>query len=361
MKKYFVTSLVILVQISNPMIGSTSISLTNPKSNWTAFFTTLQNVCKINTFVETGTYLGDTTALAAQVFPTVHTIELLPFFYQKAVERFQYNPEVSIYLGDSATIFPKLLPTLATPANKVLFWLDGHVMDCQSENESEFSKTEFTPIMQELINIKNNNFEKDIILIDDLRLFGSLLNNQRIQLAGRIEYPLLADVYALLNDTYTCKVYGDVLLAYEKSLQLSFSPVIDACTMSRIFDGTNYSTEEILNAEQIIAQAQGEELKALHSLYKDFSAPWRQWYNKSPHYNLWYGLILQNQNDHENACLQFQEVIRLGYNHWRVFWYLANSLYERQNYTDAINALNIVLQNNPNFEPGQTLLATLNE
>jgi tetratricopeptide (TPR) repeat protein len=356
MRKQLLALGLIIVQ-SNVICSNTNIiSLTNPKADWSSFFKTLKSICNVNTFVETGTYLGDTTALAADVLTEIHTIELLTFFYDKAVKRFEHNPHIHIHLGDSAKIFPTLLPTLTTPHHRVLFWLDGHIMDCQSDDESEFSMTEYTPIMQELRNIKRNNFKKNIILIDDIRLFGTLLDNKRLQLAGKIEYPLLADVCTLLHDTYSYRVIGDILLAYEKSLDLHFSPVIDACTISRTFDGNNYTTQEIIDAEEVIAHAQEQELQALFSLYNDFSAPWRQWYNKSPHYNLWYGLILQHQKDHANASLQFQEVIRLGYNHWRVFWYLAQSLYESQSFDEARTALTMVLKNNPDFSPANTLM-----
>lgn len=336
------------------------ITLTNPKRDWKSFFQTFQQCCAINTFVETGTYLGDTTALAAEVFPETHTIELLSMFYEKAIERFSANPGIHVHLGDSTTIFPVLLPSLNTPYHAILFWLDGHIMDCQSTDEHEFAAHDYTPIMKELKTIKSTHLKNDILLIDDIRLFGSLLDNQRIASAGKIEYPLLKDVCSLLQDTYACKIFGDILLAYEKSLDLHFSPVIEACTISRMYDGTNYTTQEVLNAEQIIANTQGQELQALQSLYQDFSAPWkRAWYNKSPHYNLWYGLTLSQQGDYRNAILQFKEVIRLGYNHWRVYWYLGQSLYKNNLYNEATDALNIVLQKNSTFEPATALLSQI--
>ena len=102
MKKYLVILLSAGFIFSQNAISYTTISLTNPKGDWVSFFNTLEATCNINTFIETGTYLGDTTALAAEVFPIIHTIELLPTFYEKAVERFQYNYNVTVHLGDSA-------------------------------------------------------------------------------------------------------------------------------------------------------------------------------------------------------------------------------------------------------------------
>src|SRR5689334_9892877 len=42
-------------------------------------------------FIETGTYLGDTTAVAAAIFSEVHTVELFPELFNQAHERFKDN------------------------------------------------------------------------------------------------------------------------------------------------------------------------------------------------------------------------------------------------------------------------------
>src|ERR1700733_5977323 len=43
----------------------------------------LKQAFKIEAFIETGTFQGNTTAIAATVFDQVHSIEIFPVFYAK--------------------------------------------------------------------------------------------------------------------------------------------------------------------------------------------------------------------------------------------------------------------------------------
>lgn len=356
--------MLILLVISISSQTMNQILLTNPKKNWIQFFNTLKTHCGINTFVESGTYLGETAALAALCIDSVHTIEIMPDFYRKSVENLKNSANVTIYNGDSSQILLDLLPKLAKKDSRVLFWLDGHFMTCMTDADEkiDISKDEYTPIMKELITIKNSNVRNSIILIDDIRLFGSLLNNSRIERAGDPHYPLLVETCKFLDDhSFSYVVIGDILLAYDKSLELSFSPVIQACTKSRLFNGTNYSIEEILGAEKLITEAQGEELESLKELYKDFSMSWRAWHNRSPHYNLWYGLLLQHEGKYEDSSKQFEEVINLGYDHWRIYWYLAESLYYSKKINRAMSIVKDVLASNPDFKPALLLLEKMHK
>lgn len=342
------------------LIQASPFTLINPKANWTLFFQKIKQESKINTFIETGTYLGDTTAIAARYFDTIYTIEALPLFYNQALERFKDTPNITVFLGDSGKIFPTLLPSISQNNYQPLFWLDGHVMSALSEDEEEFQHMDYTPIVKELIEIKNNNLPTGIILIDDIRLFGTELHNERLPLAGKIEYPLITDVPHLLGSAYEYKIFGDILIAHTKDISISFSPLIEACTISRMFNEKNYSVEEVLEAEQIIKMAEDEELESIRALHHDFASPWkRQWSNKSPHYNLWYGLTLQNKNDHTGAIEQFKEVLGLGYDHWRVLWYLAQSLHAINEISSCQAILELISKTNPEFIPAHDLLNAL--
>lgn len=355
-KTYSILLGIILLQTPVISLSSKQISLTNPKKSWVKFFEKITSLTKLDTFLETGTYFGNTTADASLYFPQVHTIELSPEFYQKAITRFANNPKISVHFGDSGEIIVKLLPVLASQKNSILFWLDGH--HC---GEGTALGDDYSPIIQELQHIKDNNIKNSIILIDDVRLFGTLLDGNRIERAGRIEYPLVETICTHLNNCgYTSVMVGDILFAYDKALNLSFSPVIHACTLSRLYDGKNFDSRQILNAEAIIAEAKGEELESFQELYVDFAQKRRSnWYNKSPHYNLWYGLTLKKAGKYQEAKEQFNEVIDLEYNHWRIFWYLAECDYQLNNFTDVKKAIDIVLAKNPDFEPACNLLNRL--
>ena len=113
-------------------------------------------------FVETGTFQGATTRWAAEVFPTVHTIELSPQLYNQYHYELEKLPGVHTYLGDSAEVLPEIVAQLsAAPA---LFWLDGH----WSGNETAGQEQE-CPLLKELQCLRDR--AQDLILIDDARLF----------------------------------------------------------------------------------------------------------------------------------------------------------------------------------------------
>lgn len=116
-------------------------------------------------WVETGTFMGDTSALLAQNSKMVFTIEPDATLFRKAQERFSQSSNIQVIHGLSEEVFPKLLPTLSGTVN---FWLDGHYsggithqgpIDC--------------PVREELASIEANleKFSAVNVLIDDVRCF----------------------------------------------------------------------------------------------------------------------------------------------------------------------------------------------
>ena len=116
--------------------------------------------CKI--FVETGTYLGDTTAVAKTMFEKVHTIEIAPHFYERAKNMFS-GTNVTCHLGDSSILLQDICNTLDQPT---CFWLDGH---WSAGNTGKGVKN--VPLYEELESIMKHCSQKCVILIDDCRLF----------------------------------------------------------------------------------------------------------------------------------------------------------------------------------------------
>lgn len=115
-------------------------------------------------WVETGTFLGQTTAFLLKHFGKVYTVEPGKDLYNRAVRIFA-GQNVELFNGLSETIFPILIPTLKGDMN---FWLDGHY-----SADITFRGPKDCPIEDELQAIKNNlgNFGKLSILIDDVRCF----------------------------------------------------------------------------------------------------------------------------------------------------------------------------------------------
>lgn len=117
-------------------------------------------------WVETGTFLGDTTALLVSTSAAVYTIEPDRALFERATTRFRDDGRVHVIHGLSETVFPTLLPSLD---GRVNFWLDGHY----SGGITHQGPTD-CPVREELSNIEKNlpHFESVVVLIDDIRCFN---------------------------------------------------------------------------------------------------------------------------------------------------------------------------------------------
>ena len=118
---------------------------------------------KLNVFVETGTYLGETLDSCKNIFGKLISVELDDQLYKAAKIKFAGNKNISIYKGDSGVVFQHILPEIHEPC---LFWLDGHY------SAGITAKGELnTPIIAELTHILNHKVDSHVILIDDARCF----------------------------------------------------------------------------------------------------------------------------------------------------------------------------------------------
>jgi hypothetical protein len=114
----------------------------------------------IQTFVETGTFMGHATEFAARLFPTVISIEVNRDFHRSAALRLR-GTNARLIQGDSRIELPKVVKELAAPA---LFWLDGHA------GAGFYGPHDDCPLLDELAAIAESPFEH-FILIDDARAF----------------------------------------------------------------------------------------------------------------------------------------------------------------------------------------------
>lgn len=116
-------------------------------------------------FVETGTFLGDTSWAFINEFKNIHTLEVEPNLAALARERFKRHPSVTVMEGDSSLLLPELCARLEAPC---LFFLDGHYSGGITGMGSEEC-----PILTELTAIFTNTRQPFRIVIDDARLFGT--------------------------------------------------------------------------------------------------------------------------------------------------------------------------------------------
>ncbi len=118
------------------------------------------------TWVETGTYLGDTTHVLAGQAAQVYTIEPSSFLAARARERFKSAANVEVCEGLSEQLLPAILEKLSGP---VSFWLDGH-----ASGGVTHSGPQVTPIREELTNIAQHLavMPQVAVFVDDFRGFG---------------------------------------------------------------------------------------------------------------------------------------------------------------------------------------------
>jgi hypothetical protein len=117
------------------------------------------------TFVETGTYMGDTPWALRDCFRKLYSIEVQPELAAIARKRFSRYPEVEIVQGDSAKELSGLMGRVEEPA---LFWLDGHYSAGITGRGAKDC-----PIYEELEAIAGGMRGLFSIMIDDARCFGT--------------------------------------------------------------------------------------------------------------------------------------------------------------------------------------------
>lgn len=123
--------------------------------------------CKNKYFVESGSYTGGGINMAGHAgFEIIHSVELAFHHYQDCCRLFSCYPNIYLYHGNSADVFPSILEKIDAPAT---FWLDGHYSaGTTAKGPSN------TPILAELESIKRHPIKTHTILIDDIRQCGTI-------------------------------------------------------------------------------------------------------------------------------------------------------------------------------------------
>jgi hypothetical protein len=169
---------------------------------------------KVGTFVETGTFQGDTAVWASKHFKNVKTVEFSEEIYKNTKATHGAIPNIEFIFGDSRSELKKLSATLKDPA---LFWLDAHWCGVNS-----YGKEDQCPLIDELSLLIGSGVPH-FILIDDARLFEApppLPNSVKY-------YPDLAEIITELhrnNERYTC-IFEDAILSvpgYAKEAFVAF-------------------------------------------------------------------------------------------------------------------------------------------
>lgn len=116
-------------------------------------------------FIESGTFMGESTSLASNIFEKVYTIELEPSLYDRAVSLFKEKTNIDTLFGDTIKILPEIL---IKESRNSIFWLDGH----NSGPGTNVGEIDFPALQECEIIDKYFTGNLGLILIDDVRLFG---------------------------------------------------------------------------------------------------------------------------------------------------------------------------------------------
>jgi hypothetical protein len=143
----------------------------------------------LRTFVETGTFRGETIEFMLPETEEIHSVELSDQLHAAAVEKFKDRPRVHLHKGDSGTVLPQIVNGLTKPA---LIWLDAHYSAKVTAHGPEE-----TPILAELRAVFGCSKVPHVILIDDAREFED-----------KDTYPTLEEVQKLAAENgydYECR------------------------------------------------------------------------------------------------------------------------------------------------------------
>lgn len=154
----------------------------------------------IDTFIETGTYRGDTLNAVKKIFKKIHSIEIEEKLFRSALKRFAGDDNITLHHGDSGVMLNSLLDALTNPT---LFWLDGHYSGGVT-GRSDLD----TPVRLELSAILNHPIKKHVIAIDDARLF-----------VGLDGYPTVEELKQTIlssGDSYSLKLKDDIIFIIPK-------------------------------------------------------------------------------------------------------------------------------------------------
>jgi hypothetical protein len=125
-----------------------------------------RNAIHGGTFIEAGTFLGDTAIAAQRYSKRVVTIEASPALCADLRPRLARYPNIELIEGRSQEVLPDILTKVA---GDVTFWLDAH-----ASGGITFDDPDITSIKSDLsvISSRLDHMDKVVVMIDDVRGFG---------------------------------------------------------------------------------------------------------------------------------------------------------------------------------------------
>lgn len=264
----------------------------------------LKHALGLDVFIETGTYLGETVAAMREIFSKIISIELSNELFTAANERFKNDKDIVLLKGDSANCLINAIKEASGKSS--LIWLDAH-----SSGGITAKSDKNTPILDELLALKETSLGNDVILIDDIRYFVDLPHGFATH-DSNDGYPKLSLVIEMLSQMpgkYQAFIIGDVLTAIPISLinYITVSPVVKAMTQLRLSSDNNEMTRE---CENTVSEAIGIERNTVMNLPVFYSDSLN--YGIGGHFCYWRGLVHEKDRNFPEAAKDFTLARKCG-------------------------------------------------
>ena len=139
----------------------------------------MNNNLKDSLWIETGTYYGETTKLLSKISKKIISIEADKNLFETSNKILKNFKNVEILNGKSEDLLDKVISKNLNFQN-VCIYLDAHLCQDHLKNTKTFgNENTATPILNELEIVSKyvSNFEKIVVLIDDIRLFKGKFQN----------------------------------------------------------------------------------------------------------------------------------------------------------------------------------------
>ncbi len=210
----------------------------------------------LGTFIETGTYVGDTTAIAAPFFENVYTIELAEIYYNIAKGFLEPFDNINLIQGYSEIELNKILT--ARGAASTMIFLDAHY----SAGNTAKAKND-PPVLDELVVLSNYAEDDTVIILDDVRCFCS--NYTRVTLDY---YPRLKDLNDFVNtkfkEGFRFCIIGDQALIYNPEFyQDEVSLGVELLTSLYLADDKETFLELARSIPTVLSETEQNEMVAM--------------------------------------------------------------------------------------------------
>lgn len=224
------------------------------------FLADLREISGSESFIETGTYFGDTVESVRTEFKNVLSIELSEELANKAKARFSGIKNVEILNGDSGIMLAQALDRVKGKASVI--WLDAHYSGVGTSKAFEN-----TPVIDEIIAIDRFGSGSDVILIDDIRMFrpvaSGFLTHEAV--GGYPDLKSIVSRIEKIGKGYKSILIADILLSLPLDIfeKVIVSSVVDATTKLRL---GGLSKVELEQLERVIMTCDGDEQATIFSL-----------------------------------------------------------------------------------------------